>query len=252
MSKFFNFNNEEYQLPIEVTEDGRVTVEINNAPVEFANVTELAHAYAVARNVSPDNLKNWTLVEDGETYSFVLRAATAGVDFFADDFEEQDEELSWNEYEDEDEYDYDELFSDRFSTNELKALQTIWDMDNVNAVIERVNALDEEQQDALYERLQHVVRNATELGETTGGFNIGLQIFHLGNKIHSGEVPENQTAEANKLLATAAFARRENLHVVRVNVTDGRTCSANRRTDRPFTTRELVRVVENRVIVFER
>lgn len=78
MEKYFNFNNEEYILPIDLAEDGTVTMQANGQEIRFATVQELAENYAIARNVATENLKNWTLVEDGDTFSFVLRAATAG------------------------------------------------------------------------------------------------------------------------------------------------------------------------------
>lgn len=81
MQKFFNFNNEEYVLPFEQHENGSVTIEVNGTNMDFSSVQELAENYALARNVNTQHLKNWTLVEDGDNYAFVLRAATAGVDF---------------------------------------------------------------------------------------------------------------------------------------------------------------------------
>ena len=64
MEKYFNFNNEEYILPIDLAEDGTVTMQANGQEIRFATVQELAENYAIARNVATENLKNWTLVED--------------------------------------------------------------------------------------------------------------------------------------------------------------------------------------------
>lgn len=75
--KRFNFNNEQDTTPIAVDE---VTKAVTFNGVEFASVQEFAEFYALARDVKPENLKNWVLVENGDTYSFVLRAATAGHD----------------------------------------------------------------------------------------------------------------------------------------------------------------------------
>ena len=72
--KRFNFNNEQDTTPITVDE---VTKAVTFNGVEFASVQEFAEFYALARD---ENLKNWVLVENGDTYSFVLRAATAGHD----------------------------------------------------------------------------------------------------------------------------------------------------------------------------
>ncbi len=76
----FNFNNEVNLFEIHVEDDGRVTVPGENGPIgEFDSVQQLAEIYATARDVKPENLKNWTLLENGNVYSFVLRAGTAGL-----------------------------------------------------------------------------------------------------------------------------------------------------------------------------
>lgn len=78
----FNFNNEVNTFEIHVEDDGRVTVPGEGGQVlaEYDSVQQLAEIYAQARDVKPKNLKNWTLLENGNVYSFVLRAGTAGVD----------------------------------------------------------------------------------------------------------------------------------------------------------------------------
>lgn len=76
--KYFNFNNEQDLFPIDVDEDGRVTITVDGQDADFDSVEDFAHHYAIARNVLPENLKNWTLVEDGNNVSFVLQAGTAG------------------------------------------------------------------------------------------------------------------------------------------------------------------------------
>ena len=81
MEKFFNFNNEQALTPIDVdSATGEVSFELDGDVTTFASVQEFAEFYADARNVKADNLKNWSLVEDGDIYSFVLRAGSAGVD----------------------------------------------------------------------------------------------------------------------------------------------------------------------------
>lgn len=77
----FNFNNEVDTFEIHVEDDGRVSVPGENGQVlaQYDNVQQLAETYALARDVKPDNLKNWTLLENGNVYSFVLRAGTAGI-----------------------------------------------------------------------------------------------------------------------------------------------------------------------------
>ena len=83
MTKQFNFNHEEHVTHFELdNETGRVSFEVQGITQEFASAQELAEFYATARGVTPDKLKNWTLIEDGDYYAFVLRAATAGNDFF--------------------------------------------------------------------------------------------------------------------------------------------------------------------------
>lgn len=81
MEKFFNFNNEQALTPIDVDQaTGEVSFELDGDVTTFESVQEFAEFYADARNVKAANLKNWSLVEDGDIYSFVLRAGSAGVD----------------------------------------------------------------------------------------------------------------------------------------------------------------------------
>lgn len=79
--KQFNFNNEVDAFEIHVHEDGSVTVpdENGNEMAHYDSVEQLAEIYAQARGVKPENLKNWVLLENGEEYTYVLRAGTAGV-----------------------------------------------------------------------------------------------------------------------------------------------------------------------------
>lgn len=79
----FNFNNEVDTFAINVDEEtGHVTVPGDDGQVmgEYDSVQQLAEIYAQARDVKPENLKNWVLLENGNVYSFVLRAGTAGLD----------------------------------------------------------------------------------------------------------------------------------------------------------------------------
>lgn len=77
----FNFNNEVNTFTIHVEEDGRVSVpgENNEILAEYDSIEQMAELYAQARDVKPENLKNWILLQNGNVYSFVLRAGTAGV-----------------------------------------------------------------------------------------------------------------------------------------------------------------------------
>lgn len=81
MRKLFNFNNEVDTFEIDVNEEtGRVEVPgPNGVTAEYDSLLQLAEIYAQARDVLPENLKNWTLLENGDVVSFVLRAGTAGV-----------------------------------------------------------------------------------------------------------------------------------------------------------------------------
>lgn len=81
-TKYFNFNNEQELFPIDYDDEtGKVSVSMGDETAEFDDVQDFAENYAVARNVSPENLKNWTLISDPDTdsFSFVLKAGTAGM-----------------------------------------------------------------------------------------------------------------------------------------------------------------------------
>lgn len=89
MRKYFNFHNEENLTEIDVSEEGVVTLTLGDQTEQFDSIDKFAEFYAVARNVKPENLKNWKLIEDGDTYSYILKAGTAGLD---EDPEEVDPE----------------------------------------------------------------------------------------------------------------------------------------------------------------
>lgn len=81
-TKYFNFNNEQELFPIDYDDEtGKVSVSMGDETAEFDDVQDFAENYAVARNVLPENLKNWTLINDPDTdsFSFVLKAGTAGM-----------------------------------------------------------------------------------------------------------------------------------------------------------------------------
>lgn len=74
----FNFNNEADILELRMNEEtGEVTIPAQEDLV-FESMEKFAEHYAMARNVSADRLKNWVLTNDGDVYTFSLRAATAG------------------------------------------------------------------------------------------------------------------------------------------------------------------------------
>ena len=79
VTKYFNFNNEQALTQVDQHEDGTVTFAIGDAHESFESLQEFAEFYALARNVLPENLKNWVLIEDGNQFAFVLRASTGAV-----------------------------------------------------------------------------------------------------------------------------------------------------------------------------
>lgn len=242
MEKYFNFNNEEYTLTINVDNNGYVTFATPGQTMQFDSVLELAHNYAMARNVSAENLKNWVLVEDGNYYSFVLRAATAGADFFTTDPETEDEDY----YEDYDDEDYDEsddvITIDTLTSEEYEVLKFMHDGEDLESLI--YNNED------LYDELQSKVAYLT--GRTNGNFKLGLEIEKLIEALEYGEVPEPDNDDANKQLAMANIARRDTIQVPVVNLTSNELCFVQRSTIEPFRPTELVVKIAGVFVVFER
>lgn len=253
MSKHFNFNNEEYTLPIEIREDGHVTINVNGSVMEFASVQELAENYAIARNVSPENLKNWVLVEDGNIYSFVLRAATAGVDFFAN------EGLSWcstdtetRRYDDEDEDDeeyeygyYEEQPYDTLSANALKVAEHVAEVGHFSDIEYTINNNEQ-----VY---QFILGITEELENTDGGFDFAFEVMQLVNELNHGNIPQNDVASANRDLQLAVLARRPFLQISKINITtnDGPK-HILRDVTAPFRPTELVVNVRGTYLLIER
>lgn len=239
MEKYFNFNNEEYILTINVENDGRVTFATPGQTMQFDSVLELAHNYAMARNVSAENLKNWVLVEDGDYYSFVLRAATAGADFFAEDSETEDEDY----YDDEDYDESDDVITlDTLTSEEYEVLKFMHDGEDIASLI-----YDNEE---LYDELQAKVIYFTE--RTHGNFKLGLGIEKMTESLEYGEVPEPDNDAANKQLAMANIARRNTIQVPVVNLTSNELCFVQRSTLEPFRPTELVVKIAGVFVVFER
>ena len=76
----FNFNNEVDSFEIIQEDDGMIRVPMPGGDeITYDNLQQFAEFYAQSRDVKPEYLKNWTLVENGDVVSFVLRAGTAGV-----------------------------------------------------------------------------------------------------------------------------------------------------------------------------
>lgn len=249
MEKYFNFNNEEYILPIDLAEDGTVTMQANGQEIRFATVQELAENYAIARNVATDNLKNWTLVEDGDTFSFVLRAATAGVDFFQDDEDEYPaiyairfENPDYGDYDDDDddEVGYYDLTSDEQRT--LEFMYPGLDEGDLTELLQR--------DEYLIERVQNLAANFAAAGN--GNFELGIGLAELVRDINEGELPENLTAEANRQLQVALIAHRNEFPVIELNVTTRIGEDVRRPVNEPFRPTELVTKVAGKYVVVTR
>lgn len=80
---YFNFNNEVDRFAVNLDEEtGKVTIpgpEGQPPLAQYDSMQQFAEMYAQARDVKPEHLKNWQLVEQGDVVSFILRAGTAGV-----------------------------------------------------------------------------------------------------------------------------------------------------------------------------
>ena len=245
MNKYFNFNNEEYVLSIDEHEDGSVTFEVNGNEVQYASIQALAESYALARNVAADNLKNWVLVEDGAYYSFVLRAATAGADFFSifnefNDEEDVEDEIEEDEYVDEEE----EFTFDDLTREERLAFEVLVGTDD-EEVLRAVFQVEEDAYDDIVETVQELI----ELGD--GSFDFGYEVKLLIDELVDGNIPESAREEANRQLTMAAIARRSEFQVYVLNLTDGTFACALRRVEQPFRPTELVVQLQNRFVVVE-
>lgn len=245
MNKYFNFNNEEYVLSIDEHEDGSVTFEVNGNEVQYASIQALAESYALARNVAADNLKNWVLVEDGAYYSFVLRAATAGADFFSifnefNDEEDVEDEIEEDEYVDEEE----EFTFDDLTREERLAFEVLVGTDD-EEVLRAVFQVEEDAYDDIVETVQELI----ELGD--GSFDFGYEVKLLIDELVDGNIPESAREEANRQLTMAAIARRSEFQVYVLNLTDGTFACALRRVEQPFRLTELVVKLQNRFVVVE-
>jgi len=80
----FNFNNEVDIFKIIENDNKTITVPgpDGNPIAEYDNLKQFCEMYALARDVYPDDLQNWAVVEIGDVISFVLRVGTAGAAFW--------------------------------------------------------------------------------------------------------------------------------------------------------------------------
>lgn len=241
MQKFFNFNNEEYVLPFELHENGTVTIEVNGTNMDFASVRELAENYALARNVNTQHLKNWTLVEDGDNYAFVLRAATAGVDFF--DLAESAPFQADPVYDDEYEQEFgDEFVFDTLTSDESETAGYILGTNDPGVIAASVE--DEE----VLARVQDAHELITRVGR--GNFRFGMDVIYTLDQIHSGELPTQEVEKANRQLVVAAIARRTHFQILEVNVATGGTEDIQRAVNEPFRDTELVTEIDGHYVLF--
>lgn len=245
MEKYFNFNNEEYILPIDVAEGGQVTLQVNGQEMQFDSVQQLAENYATARSVATENLKNWTLVEDGDTFSFVLRAATAGNDFFqAEEVEEYPAiyVIRWGEddYDEDDYVSYYDLASDVQQT--LQFMYPGVDEDGLTTRLQ--------EDDTLLEHAEALAANFAAAGN--GNFALGIGLATLVRDISDGVIPENHNAEASRQLEMAAVARRDAFPMITLNVTTRMGESIQRSVTEPIRPTELVTKVAGKYVIVTR
>ena len=74
-TKYFNFNYQITDIPINVNEDGTVEVTLNNATMPFPSLKAFAETFAVNRGVRQDQLKNWDLREHLDEVIFEQKRA---------------------------------------------------------------------------------------------------------------------------------------------------------------------------------
>lgn len=221
-TKYFNFNNEEHILTIEVHENGTVELPVNGQVIRFSNVKELAEYYATARSVSPEHLKNWTLVEDGQNISFVLRAATAGIDFFG---ESPTQPLTWGEH-------YDEEMTDEDEEVELTDLE--WKI----AQKLGIETLSFEE---IKDNVSVIVLHIKSYGVNDEvGYEIWNTIYDYKLGLLGSDGIVNQVEEANKALQVAALSRRDFFQVINVNIETEDVAVGQRLIHDPFRGTELV------------
>lgn len=274
MTKQFNFNHEEHVTHFELdNETGRVSFEVQGITQEFASVQELAEFYATARGVTPDKLKNWTLIEDGDYYAFVLRAATAGNDFFNNGESRDFFRVDRNTYEEDyDEEDYDDedttICWEELTNSERKVLIAhtveVTNYEEVEAVLNGEldsDGLEYAQEsiydnDSLYNEIVEKVEEYTEFGN--GNFDLGFAVkleltnIQYASRSELFERTQAVKAEANKQLIMASIARRADFQVFNCDISNERIVSEFRPTSRPFGENELVLKCVGRIVVFKR
>lgn len=258
MEKLFNFNHEEYVLPIEVNEEtGAVTMTLDGNELSFDSVNALAEAYAIARNVPTESLKNWVLVEDGDTYVFALRAATAGVDFDEDEYDDDEDEYDdddafLDEFDEEDDDEYEEGF---YISPEQEAVirylgqYTDSDQDPVDQFIAALENADEEGQERLFEQINDTLERLKALYPNVS-IAIAVSTVLKHHETHGEWMTSQEDAEeVNKRLKVAALARRGVLNVLLVDVENKTVSNGTQPVNTPVT--QPTQVVANKIIIYQ-
>lgn len=220
---YFNFNNEEYLLPITLADDQSVTVNVDGQSLNFDSIQDLAESYAIARNVSGENLKNWTLIQDGDTYSFVLRAATAGLDEeeYEDEKEEEDDnDENEEEYEDEEEENEElRLFGQELNDDERR-LAVIYYQEQTDPLVENLYTYyaNPEHVNAFFAFIQHLK------AWHTPSLLFSYHLEGIKSHIEQGYRPDEEeaTEKANRQLKLAALAHRETFQIYEVTTSQRR------------------------------
>lgn len=88
-TKLFNFNNEALDITIEENDQtGEVSIPTLTESPTYESINAFAEEFAVSRGVQSEDLKNWTLISNLDTYYFVQKKATGGLDTEESDTEE--------------------------------------------------------------------------------------------------------------------------------------------------------------------
>lgn len=92
-TKFFNFNNEASDITIDVNDEtGVVSIPALNEELTYESIDAFSEEFAVSRGIQSEDLKNWTLISNLDTYYFVQKKATGGLDIEETSSEESSSE----------------------------------------------------------------------------------------------------------------------------------------------------------------
>lgn len=236
-TKFFNFNHEANIIEVTVNdESGAVTVDLGLESVTYESMRELAEKYAIARNVPVNSLKNWTLIEDNDQVSFVLKAATAGLD--ANELVKLVGSLSASGLSEDQ---ITSVVSDLLNTNTVKEQSALTDIlnadsknefwlksaletDDLESAVKNIDIDDyvdpydyDSEEDALYDALAIIIEDYK--GELVDQHKIDATIIY---HVLTGTLDElnDAGAEYQRALAAAALASRQTYPLTVVVVQD--------------------------------